>query len=147
MKISIFLALLLIVSLALASCGRREEAPAAAPPPETISVVMHDIYYGDDPNNMQNPPAWTVTNGAQVTLNMNNQGALEHDWAIVKPGQNLPVPFMMEQHKDMLLYEAGLVAAGNTENVTFTAPAAGEYTVICTVAGHYPAMQGKLVVQ
>jgi hypothetical protein len=49
---------------------------------------------------------------------------------------------------DRLFYTSGNLAPSTQKADTFTAPAeAGEYIVFCTVAGHYPAMQGRLVVQ
>jgi uncharacterized cupredoxin-like copper-binding protein len=88
-----------------------------------------------------------VTNGATVTVNLDNQGALQHNWAIVKIGEEVPVPFDVQQHSAKLLYSTGVVEGGTTATVTFIAPDPGEYLVICTVAGHYPVMQGKLVVK
>jgi len=48
---------------------------------------------------------------------------------------------------EVVLIDTGVIDAGKTDNFTFTAPAVGEYKVICTVPGHYPSMQGKLVVK
>jgi uncharacterized cupredoxin-like copper-binding protein len=145
----------LISALLVASCGGgdeageadtgAEEAPATAA--EMLSVVMHDIYYGDSNDNIANPPVWTVTSGAEVTVETDNQGALEHNWAVVKPGEEVPQPFLIEEHGDILLFDAGVKPPGETGSATFTAPEAGEYQVICTVAGHYPAMQGTLQVE
>jgi uncharacterized cupredoxin-like copper-binding protein len=147
MKHRLLVTVLVIASLALAACGGgdEEEAPAAAAP-ESITVVMHDIYYGDTNDNATNPPTWTATSGAEVTLNMENAGGLEHNWAIVKPGEEIPEPFVEAEHSGLLLINPGLAPAGETKTATFTAPEPGEYSVICTVAGHYPFMQGRLTV-
>ena len=142
--------------LVLVACGGGEDVDAAAPAAEaptaqeaieaTLQVAMGDLFYGEAPNNMETPPVWTVGAGDVVALEMVNAGALEHNWAIVKPGTEIPVPFMPDTNGDLLLYEAGLVKPGEEAQHVFTAPAAGEYNVICTVAGHYPSMQGRLVV-
>lgn len=122
--------------------GSAQEAIA-----QVLEVVMHDIYFGEDPNNLQNPPEWTVAAGAEVTVNMQNAGGLDHDWAFVDLGTELPVPFL-EANKDLLLWEAGVVPPGESASATFTAPTVpGIYTVICSVPGHYPVMQGRLVVE
>jgi uncharacterized cupredoxin-like copper-binding protein len=148
------LGMVAIALLVLAACGGGSDEPAQ--PEQTaqeaiaaaLQVAMHDIYYTEDSNNIQNPPVWNVPAGAQVELTLDNQGGLQHDWAIVQPGSEVPVPFNPETNKDLLLWEAGLVDPGQSATVTFTAPAQpGEYTVICTVSGHFPAMQGRLVVQ
>ena len=150
------LPLLLIAVLALAACGGGgdDEAPAAAEPSaqeaiaQTLEVAMADLYFGETPDNLANPPVWTVPAGAQVTVSAVNNGALQHDWAIVKKGVEVPVPFDPAANADILLWEAGIVEPGQTGSATLTVPAeAGEYTVICTVAGHFPSMQGRLIVE
>ena len=133
--------LLVLVALVLAACGGSEEATSA-----TIEVVQNDIYFGETADNADNPPTWTVPAGAEVTVELTNNGALEHNWAIVEPGAEVPVPLDAETAEGILLYDTGLVDPGSTATATFTAPEAGEYLVICTVAGHYPAMQGRLIV-
>lgn len=142
--------LTLFAAVFLAACGgggaARVEEPAG-PQSVTLDVVLNDIYYGDSPTNADNPPTWTVPAGSEMTINLKNNGALEHNWAIVKPGSEVPVPFIEADNGDMILEDTGLNAAGQSTTTTLPAPAAGEYQVICTVAGHYPSMQGKLIVQ
>ena len=143
--------LLVLVSLFLVACGGDVETPAedvdVVEEEVTIEVLMNDIYFGENPNNAEDPPIWTVPAGAEVTVVATNNGALQHNWAIVEPGEEVPVPVTEETADAILLYNTGLVDGGETATATFTAPeAAGEYVVICTVAGHYPAMQGRLVV-
>jgi len=148
------LPLLVIVALVLVACGGGggEEPAAEAPSAQevvaaTLDVAMGDLYFGETADNMQNPPVWTVKSGGEYTLNLKNNGGLEHNWAIVKAGTEIPVPFDPAANADVILWDAGIVQAGQSGSATFTAPAAGEYAVICTVAGHYPSMQGKLVVE
>ena len=153
----LFVVLLLAIGVLAACGGGNDEEPAAteaaaAPSAQqaiasVLEVAMADLYYGETPDNLTNPPVWTVKSGEDVQLNMSNNGALQHNWAIVKLGSEVPVPFMPETNSDILEWDAGLVDPGKQATATFTAPAAGEYQVICTVAGHYPSMQGKLVVQ
>jgi uncharacterized cupredoxin-like copper-binding protein len=153
----IFVVLLLAIGVLAACGGGGDEEPvateAAAPPSAqqaiaaVLEVTMADLYYGETPDNLTNPPVWTVKAGDAVQVNMTNKGALQHNWAIAKLGSEVPVPFMPETNGDLLEWDAGLVDPGEQATATFTAPVAGEYQVICTVAGHYPSMQGKLVVQ
>ena len=146
---------LVIAALVLAGCGGSEPAPTPTPAAAVagdstavIDVAMHDIYFGANNDNIANPPVWTVKAGEEVTLNLDNQGGLEHNWAIIKQGVEMPVPFMPDQNEDLILWAAGVLKAGEKKSEPFPAPAeAGEYLVICTVAGHFPVMQGKLVVQ
>lgn len=144
--------ILIPAMLLLAACGG-SATPTPTPSAQqviaaTLDVLLNDIYFGDDSNNITNPPVWRVPASAQVTVNLDNQGALEHNWAVVKRGVEVPIPFMPDQNKDLLLWEAGVLQAGQQDSETFTAPSEpGEYIVICTVAGHYPAMQGRLIVE
>ena len=56
-------------------------------------------------------------------------------------------PLTREQNLDVLEIDSGLVEPGEMQTFRFIAPEPGEYTVICTVSGHYPLMQGRLVAQ
>ncbi len=151
------LILSVIAIFGLAACGGSQNAPVETPPGTTteetaaadLTVEMHDIYYGDEANNMDSPPVWTVKAGEDVSVLLNNRGNLEHNWAIVEMGAEVPVPYTGGADQEALLYYAGqVVPAGRSETHTFTAPPeAGTYLVICTVSGHYPAMQGRLEVQ
>lgn len=135
---------LALVALLLAACsgGAAEEAPAE----QTIVVDMNDIYFGSENDNVQNPPEWTVSSGAEVTVNMENMGALEHSWVIFEQGQEIPANYVEENDGDKVLFSSGDVPAGASEAVRFTAPAPGEYNVLCTVPGHSAIMQGRLIV-
>jgi len=142
----------LVMAVLVAACGGSSEptpAPAAVSAQDVlnqIDVAMHDIYYGEENNNVEKPPVWTVKAGEEVALNMDNKGALDHSWALLKAGSEVPMPYT-DANKDLLLYDSGVLKPGTPKADKFTAPAAGEYTVICTVAGHYPVMQGRLIVQ
>ena len=142
----IFTVSLFILAVALAACGGSDSGEQA-PAEELIVVDMNDIYFGDTNDNAENPPVWRVSAGSNVSLRMENLGALEHNWAVLKAGEEIPIAFDENEHGDMLLFSAGVVAGGESNQVSFTAPEAGEYNVLCTVPGHGALMQGKLVVE
>lgn len=157
MKKSHILTILLLFSLSallLAACGggddgEADEATDGGGGSMEMDVQMHDIYFGDSNDNVDNPPTWTATAGDSIRVSMVNNGALDHNWAIVDLNETIPDvisdPGAIE---DQLLTDGGVVAPGDTGTWRFTAPdAAGEYLVICTIAGHYPAMQGRFVVE
>lgn len=149
-KTSIYL-LVLLMSLLLVACGGGEEATDAGEDtagPASIDVLMNDIYYGESGDNATNPPTWTVPAGEPVTVNMDNQGVLEHTWVVIEQGAELPEVVDPTSIADITEYTSPSVIGGETESATFRAPSeAGEYLVVCSVAGHYPGMQGKLVVE
>jgi plastocyanin len=134
------------IALALVACGGRE-AVEQAPAEEVIAVDMNDIYYGDANDNAVNPPVWQVGSGSEVAVRMENMGALEHNWAVLKAGEDVPVPFDENEHGDKILFSAGIIAGGVSNEVSFTAPEPGEYNVVCTVPGHAAAMKGQLIVE
>lgn len=150
--------LVFVLALFLAACGGGADEESATSTPEasedevvtaTIQVEMHDIYFGEEPDNLTNPPVWTVPAGAEVTVELENLGALQHNWAVAELNAELPDAITDEAEvEDLLLFNAGIMEGGTEKSATFTAPTEpGEYRVICTVAGHYPVMQGRLVVQ
>ncbi|HMQ51103.1 MAG TPA: cupredoxin domain-containing protein [Anaerolineae bacterium] len=152
MKFKLFAVLAVLGTMFLAACGGgggaaepAAQAPAAAQP-ASIAVVMHDIYYGETNDNAQTPPTWTVPANAEITVNMDNKGVLEHNWAVVKQGEEVPEPFVEADNAGVILEDTGLVPGGQTTSAQIPALLPGEYKVICTVVGHYPLMQGRLVV-
>ena len=146
---TILLAMLGGIFLAACGGGGDTAAPeAAGGVQESIDVIMQDIFFGDTNENAANPPTWTVSSGAQVTVNMENTGVLEHTWAIVEAGAELPAAIGdPAEVEDLLLVASNSVLGADSDALTFTAPEAGEYQVICTIAGHYPLMQGTLIVE
>ncbi len=111
---------------------------------EILTVDMYDSYYGANDTNIEEPPVWTIPSGTDIVLNLVNHGLLNHNWAIIKQGATIPVPYEEGQAGDLILHGVGMVYNNSQTTTTFTAPASGEYQVICTVSGHYPFMQGKL---
>jgi len=70
------LSVLLVAAMwVLAACGGGSSAPTPTPAPVadapsaqeviavTLDVAMHDIYFGNDNDNIANPPVWTVAGG------------------------------------------------------------------------------------
>ena len=148
MKKSTLFSLIALLSLAfLAACGGGGEAPAEESGGQAIEVIMNDIYFGETNDNVENPPVWTIKTGGTVTLNAINNGTLDHNWAIVESGATIPDAVTPDSAEDIISYDVGVVAGGDTYRSAFRTPIPGEYLIICTVAGHYPAMQGKLIVE
>jgi uncharacterized cupredoxin-like copper-binding protein len=151
-KIMLSVVLVLVGILMLIGCGGGDdsgggESADTGGSAQTITVAMHDIYFGDENDNIANPPTWTVDAGGRVRVSAENAGVLEHNWAIVKAGSALPDTVTdANAIKDLLIYDIGEVQGGDSTSGTFTAPEAGTYTVICTIAAHYPSMQGVLQV-
>jgi len=152
MKKHLPLYVLLLFALVLAACGGGEAEDTGGDEPvstsTTIDVVENDIYFGDTNDNAANPPSWTISAGGEATANITNNGALEHNFAIVELGATIPEPFVEAENSDIILLDSGLTPPGDSATWNFTAPSEpGEYQVICTIPGHYPLMQGRLIVE
>lgn len=129
------------------------EASAAAEAngdPIALNVQAGDLFFGEaGSNNLVEAPVWTVSSGQEINLTFQNNGGVQHNWAVLNLGvTEVPIPFFEDENAELLFFNPGLQDAGTTFEATLNAPAElGEYLVICTAPGHYPVMQGRLVVE
>jgi uncharacterized cupredoxin-like copper-binding protein len=123
---------LFVLALMLTACGGSNKA--------TLNVTATDTGYDSK--------EYTVPAGANVTLNMTNNGAVEHEFAILKLGEHVTPPFG-EKDEDKILWELDAVQSNTTKSDTFTAPTEpGSYDVICGIPGHIEqGMTATLVVK
>jgi len=130
-RIFVLLIVALGLSLVLTACG---------PKTTTINVVMTDFSY--------TPSTFTVPPGVPVTLVVKNNGATEHEFAIMKKGTSVTPPFGGKDEGN-IYWELDKIEPGATKTDTFTAPTEpGEYEVICGLAGHIEnGMVAKLIVK
>jgi uncharacterized cupredoxin-like copper-binding protein len=90
------------------------------------------------------PTSASVSAGDEVEVTLTNAGALEHAWALVADGADVAT---VTDANAIGGAATGSVAGGGTGTVTFTAPDAGTYKFVCTIAGHAAAgMVGTLTV-
>jgi len=106
-----------------------------------------------------------VTEGQKVTLSFKHIGqlpavAMGHNVVILKPGTALPdfatkcvtaketgyIP-VDEESKALIVAHTKMLGGGESDEITFTAPAAGAYPFVCTFPGHFAIMQGVLTVK
>ena len=113
------------VLLLMAACG------GGAPAEETVETVTLDVI-GDDSFNFE-PANYTVPAGAEVTVNFENVGTLEHSWVLVSERVE---PTEATAEDALAGASSGTIAGGESTTFTFAAPPAGEYTVVCTIPGH-----------
>lgn len=111
--------IVLTLALILSACGAKKT---------TLNVTATDTGYDS--------MTYTVPAGAEVTLNLTNNGAIEHEYAILKKGEHVTPPFG-DKDEDKIFWELDGVDSGQTKSDTFTAPTEpGEYDVICGIPGH-----------
>jgi azurin len=95
--------------------------------------------------------------GSKITLNFkNNSTALSHNWVLVKPGTQDSVAaagITAGEAKGYIPDDPNIIAhtpltkPGQTDTITFDAPAAGDYPYICTFPGHSVLMKGTLTIK
>jgi uncharacterized cupredoxin-like copper-binding protein len=119
------------IALLLAACG-------AAGPTTKINVIMTDFMF--------QPSQFIVPAGEQITVSTANNGAVVHNFVIMKLGETAG-PMFDEDDVPNVYWELELQPGGSTDT-SFPAPTEpGEYEVICRTEGHIASgMVAKLVV-
>ena len=129
-KLALF-ALLAVFTLLLTACGGGKSTTK-------LDVTMTDFKY-----DMED---YTIAAGKEITMNIKNDGAVLHEWVIMKYGLNIGDDFG-DEDEDNIYWEVE-VDPGASKTVTFTAPPdAGVYQIVCGTEGHFTAgMVTKLTV-
>lgn len=119
------------LSLIVASCGGSGASTK-------INVTMTDFQF--------QPNQFTVPAGQEISLNATNNGAVIHNFVIMKLGTSAG-PAFDDQDVPNVYWQVELQPGGSV-NTTFTAPKeAGDYEVVCKTEGHIAAgMTAKLTV-
>jgi uncharacterized cupredoxin-like copper-binding protein len=122
----------LLCSLTLVSCG------GAGGASQTIDVTMTDFQF--------QPSHFKVPAGQEITFNASNNGAVVHNFVIMKLGTSAGDTFDKEDTPNV--YWETELQPGGSVNTTFTAPTdPGEYEVVCRTPGHIiSGMAAKLTV-
>jgi plastocyanin len=121
-----------LLSLLLASCG------GAGGVSNKIDVTMTDFQF--------QPNQFTVPAGEEITFSSSNNGAVVHNFVIMKLGTTAG-DFFDDEDVPNVYWEVELLP-GATTDTSFTAPSEpGEYQVICRTEGHIVSgMTAKLIV-
>lgn len=131
MKRNVMIAAVLF-SLLLVSCGGVGGASTA------IDVTMTDFQF--------QPSQFTVPAGQEISFRSSNNGAVVHNFVIMKLGTSAG-PMFDDEDVPNVYWEVELLPGADT-NTSFTAPAeSGDYEVVCRTEGHIASgMIGKLTV-
>jgi uncharacterized cupredoxin-like copper-binding protein len=130
MKKSLFV-LLFVVAFVLSAC-------AGGGASTTINVAFAEFTF--------TPSEFTIPAGQEITINATNNGAVVHEFVIMKFGQTVGDNFGDEDEGN--IYWEIEAQPGASVTGTFTAPTEpGVYQIVCGTPGHYMAgMSGKLTV-
>jgi plastocyanin len=116
----------------LAACG------GAGGVSDTIDVTMTDFQF--------QPNQFSIPAGEEITFKSSNNGAVVHNFVIMKLGTSAG-DFFDDEDVPNVYWETEIVPGGSVDT-TFTAPSEpGEYQVICRTEGHIVSgMTAKLTV-
>ncbi|MBM3180405.1 MAG: hypothetical protein FJZ86_08625 [Chloroflexi bacterium] len=128
----IFLPLVLSLMFVLTACG------GGGGPSTTIDVTFAEFTF--------TPAEFTIPAGQEITVKTKNDGAVIHEFVIMKLGETVGDDFGDEDEGN--IYWEVETDAGGSGTATFTAPTEpGVYQVVCGTEGHFVAgMVGKLTV-
>jgi plastocyanin len=128
----IFLMMAVLVGLTLVSCD------GAGGVSDTIDVTMTDFQF--------QPSQFTIPAGQEITFNSSNNGAVIHNFVVMKLGTTAG-DFFDDEDVPNVYWETEIPPGGSV-NTTFTAPLEpGEYQVVCRTEGHIVSgMTAKLTV-
>ncbi|HEY3290171.1 MAG TPA: plastocyanin/azurin family copper-binding protein [Anaerolineae bacterium] len=137
-------------SVIIAACGGASAAPTAVP---NGPAVTFDLSADDNVDFSQlklEAPA-----GSKITLTLTNKSTdKKFNWVLAKPGKMLSVAtngsgeseatgYLKPGDPDIIV-NTKLTKPGESDSITFTAPAPGEYQFFCTFPGYFIRMHGTL---
>ncbi len=130
MKRTLIIAAVLL-SLILVSCGGGGASTK-------INVTMTDFQF--------QPNQFTVPAGQEITFNSVNNGAVVHNFVIMKKGTSAG-PFFDDEDVPNVFWQVE-IQPGSSVDTSFTAPTdPGDYEVVCKTEGHIASgMTAKLIV-
>ena len=140
-------------ALALAACGGDSTTPGGGGGANlNVSTAGEALQFA--------PAALNATAGQQVKVTFKNGSAAQkHNWVLVKGGDDVAQKVDDEgatageaagyiPTDPNIVSSVKLLDGGGNGTASFTAPAAGTYTFLCTFPGHYVAgMKGTLTVK
>lgn len=104
----------------------------------------------------------TVKEGQKITLELKHTGKINkstmgHNWVLLKEGvavndfakkaQNEVEREYIPQDTSDIIAHTKLIGGGQSDVITFDAPAKGTYNFLCSFSGHAPVMRGKFIVK
>ena len=106
---------------------------------KTVAVNMREFSFS--------PAGITVPAGAEVTLNIKNLGALDHNFHIMDLGSEIEDAWE-EGDEDRAVVNQDIIPGGETVSLSFTAPTVpGEYQFLCSIPAHFEqGMSGTMTV-
>ena len=129
------LTLLTVLGVMTGACGGGSE------PSTDLKVTVKEFQF--------TPNTWTVPAGEQISIEITNSGTVTHEWVLLQAGVQITSEDDLPATEEELLADfvnvEEEVEPGETKTLTFQAPAAGSYQIICAIPDHFNAgMKGTL---
>jgi azurin len=168
---SFFSITLSLCLLMLASCGEAkkeekkdgfqyEQTPAKEE--KTTEKSQNEVLITGNDMMKYNLKEIRVKAGEPVTLTLKHVGKLDikvmgHNWVLLKQGTDLVGfaakasaavnnDYIPEGSEDIIAHTK-LLGGGQSDTITFDAPAPGTYQFLCSFPGHFAMMQGTFIVE
>jgi len=135
-KTKIASVMLAVVALTAVACGGGGNEPSTE-----LTVTVREFQF--------TPSTWTVPAGEQISIAITNEGTVTHEWVLLQEGVTITSEDELPATEEELLADfvnvEEEVDAGTTKTLTFQAPPAGTYQIICAIEEHFDAgMEGTL---
>jgi plastocyanin len=128
------LAVVIGAVLVLGACGDDDDGAASTSIEATASEFQFE------------PDSWTVPAGEEFTIEFENDGSVEHEWAVIKLGEDIASEEEFAEEK--VLFEVEAIPADESTTEQFMVDEPGTYQVICAIETHFDAgMEGSLTVE
>lgn len=134
--------------------------PIADLKPETASSNVVEIVIESNDQMKFNMSEIKVKEGDTIKLTLKHVGklpaaAMGHNWVLLAADADMASfaqAAIQARDNDYIPAEGfivytDLIGGGEETTIEFEAPAAGEYTFICSFPGHYALMNGKFIVE
>ena len=123
-----------VLALVTSDGGGGSAAPADGGGGATGEATVSATEFAFDPADV------ALTAGSEVSVTLDNVGAVEHNWTVLSE----EIAAESEFSEDLVLAAVDNTAGGESNSASFTLEP-GEYQVICTIPGHFDAgMQGTV---
>jgi azurin len=141
------LTVLLLGAVLLAAPIHAQETSEKADTTITVHTSGADLEF--------QPSRISAKQGTRVQIRYVNDGTLPHNIVIAKNEDDIDIMgqaafqaketgYVPMDHKEKMIAYTELANPGETVEVTFVMPPAGEYLFVCMYAGHYNMMVGTL---
>ncbi|MDP3070494.1 MAG: plastocyanin/azurin family copper-binding protein [Opitutaceae bacterium] len=163
----------LIAASLLTACGKKDAAPVSAPaaapapaaaaPAAKAAAAPRVIEITANDQMKFSLATIEAKAGEELKVVLNNVGmlpkeAMGHNWVLLKAGTDVTAfataamtakdtDYVPAAMKDKVIAFIPVLGPKKSADVTFTAPAAGDYAYICSFPGHYMIMKGTLTVK